>query len=136
MIRDICKDLILLSQKSRPATREDFHIAKDLEDTLRAHADHCVGMAANMIGFPVRIISFFEGNQIRTFWNPVILKKEGEYETEEGCLSLVGVRPCVRYKEILVEYEDGKGKRKKKKFSDFTAEIVQHEMDHLNGIII
>lgn len=89
-----------------------------------------------MIGFPVRIISFFEGNQIRTFWNPVILKKEGEYKTEEGCLSLVGVRPCVRYKEILVEYEDGKGKRKKKKFSDFTAEIVQHEMDHLNGIII
>lgn len=136
MIRVIVKDELFLAIKSEEATKKDYQIAIDLVDTLRAHADECVGMAANMIGFSKNIIIVNVHEDYVIMYNPVILSKEGEYETEEGCLSLVGSRKCTRYKKIEVEYSDINWKKKVKKFSGFTAQIVQHEVDHLHGVII
>lgn len=136
MIREIVKDELFLAIKSEEATKKDYQIAVDLVDTLRAHADECVGMAANMIGFSKNIIIVNVHEDYVIMYNPVILSKEGEYETEEGCLSLVGSRKSIRYKKIEVEYSDINWKKKVKKFSGFTAQIVQHEVDHLHGVII
>lgn len=136
MIREIVKDELFLAIKSEEATKKDYQIAIDLVDTLRAHADECVGMAANMIGFSKNIIIVNVHEDYVIMYNPVILSKEGEHETEEGCLSLVGSRKCTRYKMIEVEYSDINWKKKVKKFSGFTAQIVQHEVDHLHGVII
>ena len=122
MIKPIMKDVLFLAQKSEPATAKDKNIAVDLLDTLQANADRCVGMAANMIGERKRIIVF--------------VKKDKPYETEEGCLSLVGERACTRYENIEVEYQDIKMRKQRSKFSGFTAQIIQHECDHLEGIII
>lgn len=136
MIREIVRDMFFLSQKAEAATGKDKQIAVDLLDTLEANADRCVGMAANMIGFNKRIIVFDMGKQNIIMFNPVIISREEPYETEEGCLSLDGVRPVVRYKNILVEYQDLKMRKQKGSFSGFTAQIIQHECDHLEGIII
>ena len=136
MIRDICKDEFFLSQKSEPATADDLAIVQDLLDTLAAHKGGCVGMAANMIGVRKNIIAVNMGFMNVAMFNPKIVKRNGKYETEEGCLSLDGVRKCVRYQEIKVEYEDINFKRQRQKYSGWTAQIIQHECDHLNGIII
>ena len=136
MIREICKDEFFLSQKSEPATVADLEIAQDLLDTLAAHKDNCVGMAANMIGVRKNIIAVNMGFMNVAMFNPVIVKKSGAFETEEGCLSLIGVRKTTRYEEIEVEYEDMNFKKQHQKFSGWTAQIIQHECDHLEGIII
>ncbi|WP_341872591.1 peptide deformylase [Paenibacillus camerounensis] len=136
MIRPICKDMIILSQKSAPATREDLQVLDDLLDTLRANADRCVGLAANMIGVNKRIIAFSIGPVHAGMINPVITKRNGPYEAEEGCLSLEGVRPATRYQSIEVTFLDRNLKQQKQVFSDFTAQIIQHEVDHCDGIII
>jgi len=136
MIKPIMKDVLFLAQKSEPATAKDKNIAIDLLDTLQANADRCVGMAANMIGERKRIIVFNLGKTNVVMFNPVIVKKDKPYETEEGCLSLVGERACTRYENIEVEYQDMKMRKQRSKFSGFTAQIIQHECDHLEGIII
>ncbi|MBQ0014603.1 MAG: peptide deformylase [Oscillospiraceae bacterium] len=139
MVCDICKDQFLLKQVCREAmVSEDTELANDLLDTLIAHADECVGMGANMIGKPVRIIAFLnqETDKYEVMFNPEIVKQEQKYETEEGCLSLVGKRPATRYKKIKVKYQDFKGVWKFKTYQDFTAQIIQHEIDHTNGILI
>ncbi len=136
MIREIVKDEKFLAIKSEAATQKDAHIAQDLLDTLRAHAQECVGMAANMIGFSKNIIVINLHNDLVIMYNPVILNKENEYETEEGCLSLEDSHKCTRYKKIEVEYHDINWKKKVKKFSGFSAQIIQHEIDHLEGILI
>ena len=116
--------------------KEDIQTAVDLLDTLKAHEDGCVGMAANMIGVKKCIIAVNMGFLNVAMLNPKIVKKSGKYETEEGCLSLEGVRKCTRYQEIEVEYEDMNFKRQRQKYSGWTAQIIQHECDHLEGIII
>lgn len=136
MVRPIMRDVLFLKQKSEPATKADLPIAQDLLDTLKAHGQECVGMAANMIGEKKNIIAVSIGFMNVAMMNPVITKKSGPFQTEEGCLSLVGVRGCTRYKEIEVEYEDLNFKKQKQKFSGWTAQIIQHEVDHLHGIII
>ena len=136
MIKPIVKDVFFLGQKSTVSTRDDIQVAKDLQDTLAAHRDACVGMAANMIGYKKRTIIVSMGIINLVMNNPELISKSGEYETEEGCLSLIGTRKTTRYKEIEVEYEDINFVKKKQKFSGFTAQIVQHEMDHLEGIVI
>ena len=136
MIRPIMKDVFFLSQKSEPATIADKHVGQDLLDTLAAHTHECVGMAANMIGIRKNIIVVNMGFVNLVMFNPKITKKSGKYETEEGCLSLIGVRPCTRYKEITVEYEDMNFKKQKITLKDWPAQICQHEIDHLAGIII
>lgn len=136
MIRPICKDMTILSRKSVPATREDVQVLDDLLDTLRANADGCVGLAANMIGVNKRIIAFSIGPVNLGMINPVITKRTGSYETEEGCLSLEGVRRTKRYKSIEVEFLDRNFNQHKQVFTDFTAQIIQHEVDHCEGIII
>ncbi len=136
MVRPIMKDVFFLSQKAEPATEADKQIGQDLIDTLIAHKHECVGMAANMIGIKKSIIVVDMGFMPMVMFNPVITKKSGKFETEEGCLSLIGVRTCTRYKEIEVEYQDMSFQKKKQKFTDWTAEIIQHECDHLQGIII
>ena len=136
MIKPIMKDVLFLAQKSEPATAKDKNIAIDLLDTLQANADRCVGMAANMIGVSKRIIVFYDGDTLTEMFNPVITKREGKYETEEGCLSLVGKRKTTRYKKIKVEWEDRLFRKRIKTFTDFTAEIIQHEVDHFDGVII
>jgi len=136
MIKPIMKDVLFLAQKSAPATAKDKNIAIDLLDTLQANADRCVGMAANMIGERKRIIVFNLGKTNVVMFNPVIVKKDKPYETEEGCLSLIGERACTRYENIEVEYQDMKMRKQRSKFSGFTAQIIQHECDHLEGIII
>ena len=136
MIRTIVKDILFLEQKSEPATKEDISVVNDLIDTLRANLEHCVGMAANMIGIKKRILVFSVGNMIVPMINPVILKKENSYETEESCLSLTGFRKTIRYETIEVEYLDIDFKKHKQVFNGFTAQIIQHEMDHFKGIII
>ena len=137
MIRQIVKDVLFLEQKSEPATIEDKSIVTDLVDTLKANLDGCVGLAANMIGFKKRILVFTVGaGMIVPMINPVILKKENPYETEESCLSLIGVRKTKRYETIEVEYLDTNFKKHKNMFSGFTAQIIQHEIDHFEGIII
>ncbi len=136
MIRLICKDTIILSKKSVPATKVDMPVAGDLLDTLKANADRCVGMAANMIGVSKRIIVFSVGPMNIPMINPVITKRADSYETEEGCLSLDGVRNTTRYRFIEVEFLDRNFKKQKQSFTGFPAQIIQHEVDHCNGILI
>lgn len=136
MVKPIMRDLFFLRQRAEKATEADRQTAIDLLDTLKAHEDGCVGMAANMIGVNKAIIAVNMGFMNVAMFNPKIVKRNGKYETEEGCLSLEGVRKCVRYQEIEVEYEDINFKRQRQKYSGWTAQIIQHECDHLNGIII
>ena len=136
MIRDICKDELFLTRKAAPALPEDLPIAQDLLETLIAHKDGCVGMAANMIGVAKRIIAFESEDGYLVMFNPVILKKSGPYNTEEGCLSLEGVRPTKRWKSIKVQYETADGKPRIRTFTGWTAQIIQHEIDHCDGILI
>ena len=136
MIQPIVKDPIFLGRKSREATAEDLPIAQDLLDTLAAHKDGCVGMAANMIGQAVRIIAFDNEGSCMVMLNPEIVKCAGQYETEEGCLSLEGVRKTKRYRSIKVQYQNEKLQIRLKTFTGWTAQIIQHEIDHCNGILI
>ena len=136
MIRPVVKDVLFLGQKSEPATKDDISIIDDLMDTLEANLEHCVGMAANMIGLKKRIIVFTIGDFIVPMVNPIIVSKEKLYETEESCLSLSGFRKTKRYETIEVEYLDRDFKKHKDTFTGFTAQIIQHEIDHCNGIII
>ena len=136
MIKPIVKDTFFLSQKSLPVSKDDIYIMDDLQDTLAAHREGCVGMAANMIGYKKRSIIVSLGFMNLIMNNPIILSKTGSYEAEEGCLSLIGTRKTTRFKEIEVEYEDINFTKQRQKFTDFTAQIIQHEMDHLEGIII
>ena len=136
MIKPIVKDVFFLGQKSDPATKQDLSVGQDLQDTLVANQDRCVGMAANMIGVRKRIIIVNIGIMNLVMYNPVILKKDTPYETEEGCLSLEGVRKTTRYQNIEVEYLDSSWKKHRQKFSGWTAQIILHEMDHLEGVII
>ena len=136
MIKPIVKDVFFLGQKSEPATKQDLSVGQDLQDTLAANHERCVGMAANMIGVRKRIIIVNIGFMNLVMYNPVLLKKDTPYETEEGCLSLEGVRKTKRYQNIEVEYLDGSWKKHRQKFSGWTAQIILHEMDHLEGVII
>jgi len=130
------KDESFLAQKSEPATAEDISVAADLLETLIAHQDGCVGMAANMIGVNKRIIAFDNDGEYMVMFNPIIVKRSGIYEAEEGCLSLVGTRKTKRYKSIKVQYQNEKFQTRLKTFTDWTAQIIQHEIDHCEGIII
>ena len=136
MIREICKDVIFLGQKAEPATPEDLPVAADLLETLAHHKEGCVGMAANMIGVNKRIIAFDNEGEYMVMFNPEILRKTGPYETEEGCLSLTGVRPTKRWKTIKVKWQNEKFQQRIKNFTGWTAELIQHEIDHCEGIII
>ena len=136
MIQPIVRDVMFLSCKSQMATAKDLPVARDLADTLRAHAHECVGMAANMIGVKKNIIIVNMGFIDVVMFNPVIVSKRDMYETEEGCLSLDGVRKTTRYQEIEVEYYDFNWKKQRQKLSGWTAQICQHEIDHLSGKII
>ena len=136
MERPIIKDPIFLAQKSEPATAEDVGVAEDLLETLVAHRHGCVGMAANMIGVAKRIIVFDNEGKCMTMFNPEILKCSGPYEAEEGCLSLDGVRKTTRYKKIVVRYQDENFKDTLQEFSGMVAQTIQHECDHLDGVII
>ena len=136
MIQPIMKDPIFLGGKSAPATRDDLQVAQDLLDTLAAHREGCVGMAANMIGVRKRIIVFDNEGTDMVMFNPVILKKEGLYDTEEGCLSLPGIRPTKRWNKIKVQYQNAAFQPRIKTFSGWTAQIIQHEIDHCDGILI
>lgn len=136
MVRQIVRDPMFLAQKSEPATEADKQVAQDLLDTLRANIDRCVGMAANMIGVKKNIIVVAVGPVQFVMINAVITKKTGAFQTEEGCLSLDGVRPCMRYKDIEVDYLDQNFKKQHGKYSGWTAQIIQHELDHVAGIVI
>ena len=136
MVKNIVRNPVFLKQKSVPATKADAQVIQDLMDTLKANQDRCVGMAANMIGVKKQIIVVAVGPFIFPMVNPVITKKSGRYETQESCLSLDGVRPCVRYKEVEVDYLDADFNQKHGKYTDFTAQIIQHEIDHFEGILI
>ena len=136
MIRPIVRDILFLGQKSTEATRQDIPVGDDLRDTLAANRDRCVGMAGNMIGIRKRVIIVNAGLADLVMFNPVITKKAGPYETEEGCLSLDGVRKTTRFRDITVEYLDSSWNRYVQNFSGWTAQIIQHEVDHLDGIII
>lgn len=136
MIKPIVRDPLFLQQKSVPATEADAQVIVDLMDTLKANMDRCVGMAANMIGVKKQIIVVAVGPFIFPMVNPVITAKRGRYETEESCLSLDGVRPCVRYEEIEVDYLDQNFQPQHGTYSDFTAQIIQHEIQHFSGELI
>ena len=137
MIKELMHDPIFLGQKSEKATADDLQTAQDLLDTLTAHKDGCVGMAANMIGVKKRIICFDDNGSYVTMFNPEILKASEPYETEEGCLSLIGApRKTKRYKKIKVQYQTADFKVRMKTYEGFTAQIIQHEIDHCNGILI
>lgn len=136
MVKEIVKDVMFLSQKAEKATEKDKYIANDLLDTLKANRDRCVGLAANIIGYNKAIICVSGGFYDFVMINPVITSRSGEYETEEGCLSLLGERKCKRYKEIEVDYLDINFNKQHGKYTEFVAEIIQHEIDHTNGIII
>lgn len=136
MEREIMRDVLFLAQKSEEATPADLDLAQDLQDTLQVHRENCVGMAANMIGIKKRVIIFNYGLVPMIMFNPVLLSKKHPYETEEGCLSLVGSRPTVRYEEITVSYRDKDWREKTITLTGFPAQICQHELDHLDGIII
>ena len=138
MIRPIMKDVIFLAQKSVPAVNceEDIQVARDLLETLEAHKDGCVGMAANMIGVSKRIIAFDNEGTYMVMFNPEIVKSSDRYETEEGCLSLTGIRKTKRWKSIKVQYRNEQFQTRLKTFTGWTAQIIQHEIDHCNGIII
>ena len=136
MVRDICKDVIFLAQKAQPAGPEDRETAKDLLDTLAAHKEGCVGMAANMIGVCKQIIAFDNQGEYMVMYNPEILKRSGPYEAEEGCLSLSGTRKAKRWKSIKVQFQNEDLQLRVKTFTGWTAQIIQHEIDHCQGILI
>lgn len=136
MIKPIMRDVMFLSQPSENATPADKQVITDLVDTLNAHLDGCVGMAANMIGIRKRIIAVRMGPMSVAMVNPVIVAKSGEYDAEEGCLSLMGVRKCKRYREIEVSYQDASFLLRRQKYTGWIAQIIQHEIDHCNGVII
>ena len=141
MVKELIHDPIFLAGKSELATKEDLQVAQDLLDTLIAHKDSCVGMAANMIGVRKRIIAFLdESGRVPTYTvmlNPEIVKKNGAYDTEESCLSLLGgPRPCKRYKSIKVKYQTLEMQTRIKTYTDWTAQIIQHEVDHCDGVLI
>lgn len=136
MIRTICKDVLFLARKSAPATAEDLPVAADLLETLAAHADGCVGMAANMIGVSKRIIAFEDDGTYRLLFNPEIVKKSGPYEAEEGCLSLTGTRKAKRWQTIKVKYQDEQFRERFKTWTGWPAQIIQHEIDHCDGVLI
>jgi len=136
MVRPIVKDPIFLAQKSAPATEADRDVGRDLLDTLAAHRDGCVGLAANMIGAARRIIAVDDGGKALLLYNPEILRREGPYSAEEGCLSLAGTRTAKRYRSIKVRYQNEDLAVRIKTFTGFTAQIIQHEIDHCDGILI
>lgn len=136
MVREIVRDQMFLQQRSEPATEADRQVVQDLIDTLNANRERCVGMAANMIGVKKQIIVVAVGPFTLAMINPVITRKSGEYETEEGCLSLDGVRPCTRYREIEVDYLDQNFRKQHGRYTDFTAQIIQHEIQHFSGELI
>lgn len=136
MIREICKDETFLAQKAEPATPDDIQVAADLLETLEHHKAGCVGMAANMIGVKKRIIAFDNEGAYMVMFNPEIIKKSGPYDTEEGCLSLTGTRPTKRWQTIKVRWQNEKFQERLKTFTGWTAQIIQHEIDHCEGIII
>ena len=136
MIRDICKDETFLAQKAEPATSDDIQVAADLLETLQHHKDGCVGMAANMIGVNKRIIAFDNVGTYMVMFNPEIIKKAEPYDAEEGCLSLAGTRPAKRWRSIKVRWQNEKFQERVKTFTGWTAQIIQHEIDNCEGIII
>ena len=136
MIQEICKDERFLAQKAEPATPADLPIAQDLIDTLTAHKDGCVGMAANMIGVCKRIIAFDNEGTYMVMFNPVIVRQSGPYEAQEGCLSLTGVRKTKRFQTVKVQWQNEQFQTRLKTFTGWTAEIIQHEIDHCEGILI
>ena len=141
MVKQIVRDVFFLAQKSEPATKADLQVGRDLMDTLRANRERCVGMAANMIGVKKCIIAFLDESEraptYTVMLNPEIIKKDGAYNTEEGCLSLLGgPRPCKRYKSIKVKYQTLELQTRIKTYTGWTAQIIQHEIDHCNGILI
>ena len=136
MIREICRDETFLAQKAAPATPDDLAAARDLLDTLTAHKDGCVGMAANMIGVCKRIIAFDNEGTYMVMFNPVIVRQSGPYEAQEGCLSLSGVRKTKRFQTIKVQWQNEQFQTRLKTFTGWTAEIIQHEIDHCEGILI
>ena len=136
MLREICKDKAFLAQRAAPATPEDLSVAADLLETLKHHQDGCVGMAANMIGANKRIIAFDNEGEYMVMFNPEIVKKSGPYDAEEGCLSLDGIRPARRWKSIKVRWQNERFQQRLKTFTGRTAQIIQHEIDHCEGILI
>ena len=136
MIRPVVRDPIFLAQKSAPAMAEDLQTAQDLLDTLEAHKDGCVGMAANMIGVSRRVIAFDNEGAYMVMFNPEIVKSSGPYTAEEGCLSLDGLRKAKRYRSIKVQYQNEQFQTRLKTFTGWTAQIIQHEIDHCNGVLI
>lgn len=136
MIRDICKDEAFLARKAEPATADDLGTVQDLLDTLAAHKEGCVGMAANMIGVNKRIIVFDDDGKYQVMFNPVIVKRDRPYEAEEGCLSLTGRRKTKRFQTIKVQWQNEKFQTRLKTFTGWTAEIIQHEIDHCEGVLI
>lgn len=136
MIRDIIRDEAFLAQRAEPATPDDLPVAQDLLDTLTANQSRCVGMAANMVGVNKRIIVFDNEGEYMVMFNPEIIKKSGPYHAEEGCLSLLGVRPARRWKSIKVRYQNERFQERFKSFTGWTAQIIQHEVDHCDGIVI
>ena len=136
MIREICRDETFLAQKAVPATADDLATAQDLLDTLTAHKDGCVGMAANMIGVCRRIIAFDDEGAYTVMLNPVIVRQSGAYEAEEGCLSLPGIRKTKRFQTIKVQWQNERLQTRRKTFTGWTAEIIQHEIDHCEGVLI
>ena len=136
MSREICRDPVFLARKSEPATADDLGVAQDLLDTLAAHREGCVGMAANMIGVGKRIIAFESDGAYMVMFNPVIVRQSGPYEAEEGCLSLAGIRKTKRFRTIKVQWQNEKFQSRIRTFSGFTAQIIQHEIDHCEGILI
>ncbi len=136
MVRPIVRDVLFLGRRSQEATIRDLKVGQDLRDTLEANRDRCVGMAANMIGVLKRIIIVSIGPMAVVMYNPVITKREDPYETEEGCLSLSGVRKTTRYRSIEVEYRDSSWTQRRQTYTGWTAQIIQHEADHLEGKII
>ena len=137
MVKEIVHDPILLGMESAPATKEDLQVARDLLDTLQANKDTCVGMAANMIGVLKRIIVFDNEGTYMTMFNPEIVKLSGPYDTQESCLSLLGgPRPCKRYHTIKVQWQNEQFQTRMKTFTGWSAQIIQHEIDHCNGILI
>lgn len=136
MVKDIVKDPLFLAAKAEPATQGDMQVARDLMDTLLAHRDGCVGLAANMIGSRKSVIVFFNGEMPMIMFNPVITASSGPYETEEGCLSHVGVHSAKRYEKIKVRFRNFAWAEVEQEFSGFTAQVIQHEIDHCKGILI
>lgn len=136
MVRELMKDTVFLAQKAQPATADDIPTADDLLDTLRAHADGCVGMAANMIGVNKRIIAVENEGSYLVMLNPEILRRSAPYDTEEGCLSLSGTRPVRRWNSIKVRWQNERFQTRIKTFTGWTAQIIQHEIDHCEGILI